>query len=57
MEETHLPEPIRMAFKLIVFIGILIAIAVLGSRAYGASVARFEGRESRPSDAAGEPKD
>ncbi|WP_198291488.1 hypothetical protein [Thauera sp. 63] len=41
-----------MAFKLIVFIGILIAIAVLGSRAYRASVARFEGRQSGSTDEA-----
>jgi len=34
-----------MAFKLIVFIGILIAIAVFGSRAYSAAVARFEARQ------------
>ncbi|WP_341650245.1 hypothetical protein [Thauera humireducens] len=40
-----------MAFKLIVFIGDLIAIAVLGSRAYSASVARF-GRQSGSTDEA-----
>lgn len=38
-----------MAFKLIVFIGILVAVAVLGVRGYRASVRRFEhARESLP---------
>lgn len=31
-----------MAFKLIVFIAILVAVAVLGMRGYRASVRRFE---------------
>lgn len=31
-----------MAFKLIVFIAILVAVAVLGTRGYRASVLRFE---------------
>ncbi|WP_169802947.1 hypothetical protein [Thauera butanivorans] len=34
-----------MAFKLIVFIGILIAVAVLGVRAYRSSVRNFEVRQ------------
>ncbi|MDI3515262.1 MAG: hypothetical protein PWP40_2491 [Rhodocyclaceae bacterium] len=31
-----------MAFKLVVFIAILVAVAVLGTRGYRASVRRFE---------------
>ncbi|HHW63525.1 MAG TPA: hypothetical protein GX403_06130 [Rhodocyclaceae bacterium] len=31
-----------MAFKLIVFIGILVAVAVLATKGYRASVRRFE---------------
>jgi len=33
-----------MTFKLIVFIGIVIAVAVLGTRAYRSSVREFEAR-------------
>ncbi|WP_341644603.1 hypothetical protein [Thauera sp. SDU_THAU2] len=36
-----------MAFKLIVFIGILVAVAVLGVRAYRSSVRGFEARQER----------
>lgn len=35
-----------MLFKLTVFIAILVAIAVLGVRAYSASVRRFEAAQS-----------
>ena len=36
-----------MAFKLTVFIGILITVAVLGMRGYSASVRRFEAGQAR----------
>ncbi|MFT3758493.1 hypothetical protein [Thauera sp.] len=39
-----------MAFKLIVFIGILVAVAVLGVRAYRSSVRGFEARQGRDDD-------
>ena len=39
-----------MAFKLIVFIGILVAVAVLGVRAYRSSVRVFEARQGRDDD-------
>lgn len=43
-----------MAFKLVIFIAILIAIGVLGVRAYAASVRRFEvERAARVADEAG----
>lgn len=35
-----------MTFKLVVFIGILIAVAVLGMRAYRSSVSGFELRQA-----------
>ena len=37
---------IRMAFKLSVFIGIVIVVAVLGMRAYRSSVRGFEQRQA-----------
>ncbi len=39
-------KSIRMTFKLIVFIGILIVVAVLGMRAYRSSVRGFEQRQA-----------
>ena len=39
-------ESIRMTFKLIVFIGILVVVAVLGTRAYRSSVRGFEQRQA-----------
>lgn len=41
-----------MAFKLTVFIAILIIIAVLGMRAYSASVRRFEAARAHAGEAA-----
>ena len=35
-----------MTFKLIVFIGILVVVAVLGTRAYRSSVRGFEQRQA-----------